>query len=201
MRRVLWTTMAVVCLLIAIYAAGLLLIPSAGPPFLAQRRATMPLAVVLHLAGGLWALAVGPWQLNQRLRERALPRHRWLGRTYVVGVLIGSLGALLLAPFAETGVVASLGFASLGALWLCTTMMAFVRIRQGDRVRHRRWMIRSFALTLAAVTLRVYLPLSFVAGIPFETAYPAIAWLCWAPNLVAAELLLARRSRDVALAA
>jgi hypothetical protein len=51
-------------------------------------------------------------------------------------------------------------------------------------------MIRSYALCLAAVTLRLYLPLSGAIGIPFDDAYPAIAWLCWVPNLVAAEWLV-----------
>ena len=53
-------------------------------------------------------------------------------------------------------------------------------------------MVRNFALTFAAVTLRLWLPASIVAGFPFELAYPVIAWLCWLPNLVAAELLFNR---------
>ena len=48
-------------------------------------------------------------------------------------------------------------------------------------------MIRSCSLTLAAVTLRIYLPLSQLAGIPFAEAYQAVAWACWVPNLVVAE--------------
>ena len=81
------------------------------------------------------------------------------------------------------------------------TVTAVVRIRQGDRAAHRRWMIRSFALTLAAVTLRLYLPASLAAGLPFETAYPAIAWLCWVPNLIVAEVVVLRRRGAFALAA
>ena len=72
--------------------------------------------------------------------------------------------------------------------------MAFVRIRQGNRVDHRRWMIRSYALTLAAVTLRLYLPASFGLGVPFASAYPVIAWICWVPNLIVAEAILAWRT-------
>jgi hypothetical protein len=53
-------------------------------------------------------------------------------------------------------------------------------------------MVRNFALTFAAVTLRLWLPASIVSGFPFELAYPVIAWLCWLPNLVAAELLFNR---------
>jgi hypothetical protein len=50
-------------------------------------------------------------------------------------------------------------------------------------------MVRNFALTFAAVTLRLWLPGSVLSGVPFEVAYPIVAWLCWVPNLVVAELL------------
>jgi len=41
------------------------------------------------------------------------------------------------------------------------------------------------------VSLRILLPLSGLSGIPFATAYPAVAWLCWIPNLLLAEWILA----------
>jgi hypothetical protein len=44
-------------------------------------------------------------------------------------------------------------------------------------------MVRNFALTFAAVTLRLYLPAWMIAGVAFDVAYPLIAWLCWVPNL------------------
>ena len=53
-------------------------------------------------------------------------------------------------------------------------------------------MIRSYALTLAAVTLRIYLPLSQVSQIPFEVAYPIIAYACWVPNILIAEWMIRR---------
>jgi hypothetical protein len=51
-------------------------------------------------------------------------------------------------------------------------------------------MVRNFALTFAAVTLRVWLPAGTAAGVPFAVAYPVVAWLCWVPNLLAAEALI-----------
>jgi hypothetical protein len=51
-------------------------------------------------------------------------------------------------------------------------------------------MIRSCALTAAAITLRIYLPLIFAFHWPFSIAYPAIARLCWIPNALAAEVYL-----------
>jgi hypothetical protein len=88
------------------------------------------------------------------------------------------------------GLPARIGFASLALSWLYTGFCAYRAIRSGNVLSHRRWMVRNFALTFAAVTLRIWLPLSMVAGIPFEVAYPVIAWLSWVPNLLTAELLL-----------
>jgi hypothetical protein len=51
-------------------------------------------------------------------------------------------------------------------------------------------MTRNFALTFAAVMLRLYLPIAVAAGADFELAYAIIAWLCWVPNLLVADWLL-----------
>lgn len=74
--------------------------------------------------------------------------------------------------------------------WIVATGLAVRFILRGEAIRHRRWMIRSFALTAAAITLRLYLPLIFVFHWSFSIAYPAIAWLCWIPNALAVELYL-----------
>lgn len=92
-----------------------------------------------------------------------------------------------MSTLAFGGLAAKLGFACLALLWLYTGFQAFRAIRRGAVVEHRRWAVRNVSLTLAAVTLRIYLPLSIAAGIPFALAYPFIAWLCWVPNLLVAE--------------
>ena len=61
-------------------------------------------------------------------------------------------------------------------------------------------MIRSWAMTFAAVTLRLYLPIPpMLLHMSFMDGYRAIAWLAWVPNLLVAELYLrgALRSRRV----
>jgi uncharacterized membrane protein YozB (DUF420 family) len=68
-------------------------------------------------------------------------------------------------------------------------------ITRGDRAAHRRWMYRSYALTFAGVTLRLYLPVAIFGPYGFAAAYAVIAWLCWAPNLFVAEWLLGRRRK------
>ena len=102
-------------------------------------------------------------------------------------------GGLLLAPFSQGGLTAHLGFGALALLTLGTTARAFQLVRQGNITKHRRWMIRSFSLILAGVTLRLQIPASIIAGVAFESAYPVIAWACWVPNLLLAEWMLRRR--------
>jgi hypothetical protein len=54
--------------------------------------------------------------------------------------------------------------------------------------------IRNFALTLAAVTLRMYLPLMlFLLHWSFRTSYITVSWLCWVPNLLVAEWIVRRQ--------
>ena len=60
--------MKVLAVMVAVYALAILLIPGMGPPFVAQLRADMPVPLYAHLGGSLVALALGPWQLNPRIR-------------------------------------------------------------------------------------------------------------------------------------
>lgn len=187
MRRTSWTLMSLLASVIALYAGTVLVVPGFGPPFIGALRATAPLAVVAHLAGSIVALAVGAWQLNGRVRARAIAVHRWMGRTYVAGVLVGGLGGLSLARTSQEGLVTHIGFGLLAVIWLACTIAGYLAIRRWDEASHRAWMIRSYALTLAAVTLRIYLPLELALGMTFRDAYRVVSWLCWVPNLVAAE--------------
>lgn len=150
----------------------------------------------LHVFASSLALLTGPFQFSPTLRQRRPRMHRVLGRIYLGGgVLVGGLSGLYMSTHAFGGTGARLGFACLAIAWLYTGYRALRAIRRGAVAEHRAWMVRNFSLTLAAVTLRIYLPSSMVLGIPFETAYPFIAWLCWAPNLVIAERCFVPASR------
>jgi uncharacterized membrane protein len=146
--------------------------------------------VYLHAFAASVALLLGPLQFSAGFRQDHARIHRWLGRVYLgIGVLIGGLSALYLAQFAYGGPAARIGFGALGLAWLYTGARAFLAIRSGAVAEHRRWMTRNFALTFAAVMLRLYLPVAVAAGADFELAYAIIAWLCWVPNLLVAEWL------------
>lgn len=158
--------------------------------------ATHPFAIVLHAVGASFAPLLGLLQWSTRLRRRYPALHRWLGRAYLVGgVAIGGSAAFWLSFFAYGGPVVRAGMSVVAVIWMASSAMAFAAIRSGDVAAHRRWMMRSVALALGGVTLRIYLPLLAVAGVDFLTAYRMAAWGSWLPNLAIAEVLLLRERR------
>ncbi|MBD8890114.1 DUF2306 domain-containing protein [Labrenzia suaedae] len=168
-----------------------------------------------HLPGNAWllyshiavapiVLGLLPFHLSTGLRKSRPGLHKWLGRFYGAGILVSGIASIDLALTTTAGPIALSGFLLLALLWLLATCLGIAAGIRRDIATHRRWMLRSAAMTFAAVTLRVYLPLSLAAGLPFELAYPAIAWLCWVPNLLVNEWYLRRghaRPRAQVLAA
>lgn len=186
---------------IAGYAAiAYLLMPlgAAVHPGLRDSFLAHPLGIYAHVFPAIVALALGPFQFSSKLRDKRPRLHRWTGRIYLgVGVLLGGGAGLYMARFAFGGLISQMGFSILAIAWLYTGLRAYLYIRNGDIDKHRKWMIRNYALTFAAVTLRLYIPLSFIVGIEFEAAYRAIAWLCWLPNLIVAEWRFNMKKNEV----
>src|SRR5579871_300667 len=150
----LWWLMLITSVAIAVYATRYFILTTSDPHF---ARYLLPLR--FHVAGGIGALLAGPWQFSEKVRLRALNFHRWLGRFYLIEVALGSIGGLVMSVVSEEGLPTHLGFGILAILWFFTGWKAYREICRGEIERHREWMIRNFALTLAAVTLRNWLPL------------------------------------------
>lgn len=192
--RAAWVVMALLAMELTGYAILGLAAPSARPEFLANLFARVPLPILLHIAGGAVALSAGVFLVNRRIRNRSPRLHRWLGRSYVVGVVVGGTAGLVLSSSSFGGLVTHLGFGGLAVCWLATTILAYRAIRRREFLAHQRWMYRSYALTLAAVTLRIYLPIAALAGIEFAHAYRVVSWMCWVPNLLIAETWFVTRA-------
>jgi uncharacterized membrane protein len=183
-------------LIVALYALTYF-IPNRPSPFLEHKpleNIIWRIAFWTHVGLGALALALGPFQLSVKRRQRNLSLHRQLGKLYVVSILLASLGAFYASFFADTGWIASVGFGTLAVAWFYTTLRAYQTIRQKKVNEHRAWMYRSYAVTFAAVTLRIILPVELaILHLPFSVAYPIVAWLCWVPNLLVVEWWLSRQ--------
>ena len=182
-------------LLIAIASWRLLIVPriTIGPTLL-HHLDDRPVWFFLHVGFSPIALALLPLQFSAKIRKNRLQLHRWAGRLYGLSIALGASSGMVLALTTITGPLAASGFFFLDIAWFAATAAAIYFAMARQIARHRRWMIRSAALTLAAVTLRLYLPFGeLMFGI--EVAYPFIAWLCWVPNLIFAEWWLRRQAR------
>ncbi len=192
--RAVWTLLALTCLGVAAYSSRYLLHPPRTPAEALGNPLGVPWLFV-HVAGAVTALTLGSLQFLPALRCGGGPLHRWIGRVYLLACLIGGGAGLVLAPGSFAGPVAATGFASLAVIWISVNLLGWQAAVQGRLVDHRRWMIRSWALTLAAVTLRIYLPLVMVLDLPFLPSYRVISFLAWVPNLILAEVWLRRQAR------
>ena len=145
----------------------------------------------MHITFGGIALLTGWEQFSTKLRLKYLKAHKLIGKVYLVSVLLSGLAGLYIAFYATGGIISKLGFGALAVLWLFSAIMAYVRILQKNITAHQNWMLRNYALTFAAVTLRLWLPFSQIAlHLDFIKAYHIAAWLCWLPNLFFAEVII-----------
>lgn len=199
---------AIALVSVVTYASGSLVTLSDQGAGLASTYVDAPgvvrLALYTHIATASLALASGPTQFSARLRRRFPRGHRVVGRVYLGSVGLGALSGLLMLPVNSAGWAGVFGFGALASLWGWTGWNAYRTIRAGDVAAHQSWMIRNYALTFAAVTLRLWtvtlVALSTALGGPgadadalFRDAYLATPFLCWLPNLLVAERLVRRR--------
>ncbi len=177
LRRLGFVLLCLGALLVGLYALSYALpgLPLAPPLANAQLKRGW---LMLHAVSAALALLAGPLQFIAALRRQGR-LHRWLGRCYLAAVALGTLSAVPLA-----------------LLWGASAVEGLRHARARRFALHRAWMIRSYALTAAAITLRIYLGASQGLGLPMDASYPVIAWLCWVPNLLLAEWWLARERRS-----
>lgn len=150
-----------------------------------------------HTLGGAIASIIGPFQFLGSMRRRYPRVHVWLGRIYLTCVGVSALGGLYLSPDSEARNTLGIAFIVLALAWLYTGGKAYLTIRAREVQAHRRWMIRNYALTYAAVTLRFQMPLLIgVFGFTPVMALNIEGWLCWVPNLILAEMWIRRRRME-----
>jgi len=186
-----WTIAALLCVEVAVNALRYLLPGFSGPGFIAENPYAYPW-LPLHAGLAAVALVIGIVQLLPQLRARWRLGHRWLGRVYIIACLVSGFAGLILSTGSQAGPIAVAGFSSVAVISLICAAQAWRMAVTRRFDEHREWVIRSYALIFAAVTLRIWLPLSQIAHLDFMQSYRVISFLAWVPNLIVAELYLAQ---------
>src|SRR4051812_42612864 len=143
----------------------------------------------VHILFSILCLAAGLTQFSSYILKKYKKLHRVAGYGYVADVLLlAGPSGMIMGFYANGTIWAKFSFVLLSFLWILFTAVAFKRVLDKDYRSHKNWMIRSYALTLSAITLRLLalvLPNCFHLEAFFE--YTLIAWLSWTINLAIAE--------------
>jgi len=121
--------------------------------------------------------------------------HRNTGKIYIFLILfLAAPSGIYMGIFANGNFLSKISFVILGCLWWYSTFKAYQFARQKKFKEHQQWMWRSFALTVSAITLRmwkVFIVYLFHPN-PMDV-YQIIAWLGWVPNILLIEYLILKK--------
>jgi uncharacterized membrane protein len=172
-----------------------------GPPVIPadHRFAGFPLPLVVHIVGATTYALVGILQFVPRFRRRHLAWHRRAGRVLAVAGLLVAISALWLTLFYQaqpgTGDLLYVFRLVFGSAMAACLVRGFTAIRRRDIAAHRAWMIRAYAIGLAAGTQALT---EGIGGAIFGTGMLAAdlaKGAGWVINLAVAEWALRRPAR------
>lgn len=113
--------------------------------------------LIAHIVFACIALISGFFQFVDRIRIKAPNVHRYLGRVYVSSIFISGLLALVVVFYIEN-FTKTTAFLTLSLIWLFTCWKGYRTAVRKRFDEHRKWMIRSFGITLVAVSGRLLVP-------------------------------------------
>lgn len=157
-------------------------------------------AFYIHVFSSVLALAAGLTQFSAHVLNNYRRLHRIVGWVYAVDILVINFPAAMIMAYYANGLLPSkIAFTILDCLWFWFTLKAVIAARKRDISQHKRFMIRSFALTFSAITLRSW---KIILDNTFHpdplTLYMIDAWIGFVPNLLLAEWLIWKAKRKKA---
>lgn len=156
------------------------------------------IAFQIHVITSSFVLLAGFTQFSQSIRKNMPRLHRYAGWLYIIATLGLALpSGFILAFSANGGLSTQICFTILGLLWGGSTLFALYFAFHRQWLRHRNWMIRSFALALSALSLRtwklsLYQLQPYIDWLTPTHIYQLEAWLGWGVNLLIAEFIIYR---------
>ncbi len=143
-----------------------------------------------HLLTAIAPLIIGPFQFWTWLRVKHVHIHRTFGKIYLIGSFLGGLTALYLGVTIDLE-GSKVPLFLLSTTWLFMTIAAWITIRKRNIIGHRLFVIRSYALALVFVFLRL------VGDIPQEKLFffikspeirdTTLEWISWIIPLLIIE--------------
>ncbi|WP_333808418.1 DUF2306 domain-containing protein [Flavobacterium sp.] len=150
------------------------------------------IAFFTHVYTSIFLMVFGAIQFSNYIQKKHIKLHRISGGFYVgILLLLSGPSGLVMSYYANGGLLAQVSFLLLSTFWILFTFLSFYFILKKQIIKHQKFAIRSFALTLSAISLRLfkYLLVFFFEPLPMD-AYRIAAWSGWIFNLLVAELII-----------
>ena len=150
------------------------------------------IAFFTHVYTSIFLMIFGAFQFSNYIQRKYIKLHRISGRIYVgILLLLSGPSGLVMSYYANGGLLAQVSFLLLSTFWMLFTFLSLYFILKKQVIKHQKFAIRGFALTLSAISLRLfkYLLVFFFEPLPMD-AYRIAAWSGWTFNLLVAEIII-----------
>ena len=183
--------------LVPIIAGSLRLVELSGGAAVLPAKPTSTLPLVLHIVSASIYSVLGAFQFSAGFRRRRPGWHRVSGRLLVVLGLVVALSALWLTvftPFFEgSGPLYQAFRLVFGSAMVASIVLGCLAIRRRDVAGHMAWMIRAYAIALAAGAQVFTLGIGEAIVGKGDTSNALFAGAGWVIDLAVAEWVIRRR--------
>ncbi len=152
-------------------------------------------AFYTHVFSAIICLCAGFTQFSGHVLKQHRQLHRVTGKVYAYNIMVINFPAAMIMAFYANGFLPTkIAFIILDSLWFLFTLKAVMAVKKGDIKTHRQYMIRSYALTCSAVTLRLWkIVFTNLTALDPVTIYMIDAWMGFVPNLLMAEWIIRKK--------
>lgn len=161
------------------------------------RSTTWWIFLYVHAISGGIAILIGWIQFSEKLQQKRPKLHRIIGKIYFFSAIPCSISGFYIGFYATGGFIAEAGFITVACIYFYTTLQGYLTIRKREILQHQNMMTYSYAVCLAAVSLRLSTPLAYLLGFEYVSSYTFIAWSAWIPNLIIAYWVNKKRQYTV----
>lgn len=151
-----------------------------------------------HVFSSIIVIISGLPQFSNSIRKRFYFFHKLSGKVYIsLILLVASPSGLIMAYYANGGIISQISFVLLSILWFVFTYKAYKYIKIGNWKKHKNYMLRSYALTLSAISLRLFKwgIVSVLELAPMDT-YKIVSIIGWTLNLVLVEIYISKTTHN-----
>jgi Predicted membrane protein (DUF2306) len=151
----------------------------------------------VHIFAGMFCIVAALTQFSTNILKKRKAIHIWMGKIYVVVVLVlGAPTGLYMTFFAKGSFWERMLFMFMAMYWFYSTAKGMQAIKQKNILAHKNWMIRSYSMALTAVSFRIYHILFYYFGVNHLYNYEISLWISVLGNMLLAEYFIFIKSKS-----